>query len=96
VSASEDEANTRATAQEWLKAHGYQPTEQELGTMTRLGARVSKANIAFDDHPSALRWKGLIQTVSVESIVTWLRTLPNGCQAMGCPETQVVLPGLAP
>jgi len=94
--APEDEANTRATAQAWLKSSGYQPTELALGTMTRLGARVSKANIAFDDHPPDLRWKGRIQTVSVESIVIWLRTLPNGCQAMGCPETQVVLPPVAP
>lgn len=90
--APEDEANTRVTAQEWLKANGFQPTELDLGTMTRLGARISKANVSFDDHPSELRWKGRIQTVTVDSIVTWLRTLPNGCQAMGCPETRVELP----
>lgn len=90
--APEDEANTRVTAQEWLKANGFQPTELDLGTLTRLGARVSKANVSFDDHPSELRWKGRIQTVTVDSIVTWLRTLPNGCQAMGCPETRVELP----
>jgi hypothetical protein len=60
--------------------------------MTRLGARVTKANVAFDDHPPELRWSGKIQTVTVDSIVTWLRTLPNGCQAMGCPETRVALP----
>ncbi|WP_312512710.1 DUF2145 domain-containing protein [Massilia sp.] len=90
--APEDEANTRVTAQEWLKAHGFQPTELDLGTLTRLGARVSKANVSFDDHPSELRWKGRIQTVTVDSIVTWLRTLPNGCQAMGCPEMRVELP----
>lgn len=94
--APDDDANTRTSAQAWLKANGYRPTELELGTMTRLGARISKANIAFDDHPSDLRWKGRIQTVSVESIVTWLRTLPNGCQAMGCPELQLVLPPNAP
>jgi hypothetical protein len=90
--APEGAATTRTTAQTWLASNGYQPTELALGTMTRLGARISKANIAFDDHPSSLRWKGRIQTVSVESIVTWLRTLPNGCQAMGCPELPVVLP----
>jgi len=90
--APEDAATTRATAQAWLAANGYQPTELALGTMTRLGARISKANIAFDDHPSNLRWKGRIQTVSVESIVTWLRTRPDGCQGMGCPEQPVVLP----
>ncbi|MEM8513481.1 hypothetical protein RCH14_002811 [Massilia sp. MP_M2] len=90
--APDDEANTRTTAQAWLASNGYQPTELALGTMTRLGARISKANIAFDDHPSSLRWKGRIQTVSVESVVTWLRTRPDGCQAMGCPELPVVLP----
>lgn len=93
--APEDEANTRLSAQAWLKSHAYVPTQLELGTMTRLGARVSKANIAFDDHPSELRWSGKIQTVTVDSIVTWLRTLPNGCQAMGCPEVRVALPGAA-
>jgi len=90
--APEDEANTRVTAQAWLKANGYQPTELALGTMTRLGARISKANVSFDDHPAELRWKGRIQTATVDSVVTWLRTLPNGCQAMGCPELRVTLP----
>jgi hypothetical protein len=93
--APEDEANTRQTAQRWLKSAGYTPTELELGTLTRLGARVTKTNVSFDDHPPELRWKGHIQTVTVDSILTWLRTLPNGCQAMGCPETRVVLPGAA-
>lgn len=90
--APEDEANTRVTAQGWLKANGYRPTQLELGTLTRLGARMTKANVAFDDHPSELRWSGRIQTVTVESVVTWLRTLPNGCKAMGCQETRVALP----
>ena len=93
--APEDEANTRVSAQAWLKSHAYVPTQLELGAMTRLGARVSKANIAFDDHPPELRWSGKIQTVTVDSIVTWLRTLPNGCQAMGCPEVRVALHGAA-
>jgi hypothetical protein len=93
--APEDEANTRQTAQHWLKSAGYQPTELELGMMTRLGARVAKANVSFDDHPPELRWNGRIQTVTVDSIVTWLRTLPNGCLAMGCTETRVALPAAA-
>lgn len=93
--APEDEANTRSTAQQWLKASGYQPSELDLGSLTRLGARVSKANVSFDDHPSELRWKGRIRTVTVDSIVNWLRTLPNGCQAMGCPEMRVELPAAA-
>lgn len=90
--APEDEANTRRSAQAWLKTAGYVPTELELGTLTRLGARVSKANVSFDDHPPELRWKGHIQTVTVDSVLTWLRTLPNACLAMGCPETRIALP----
>ncbi|MGJ9420681.1 DUF2145 domain-containing protein [Massilia sp. CMS3.1] len=90
--APEDEANTRATAQAWLKASAYLPTELDLGTMTRLGARVSKVNIAFDDHPSDMRWSGRIQTVTVDSVITWLRTRPKGCRAIGCPEIRVALP----
>jgi hypothetical protein len=96
AAAPEGDANTRQTAQSWLKSNGYMPTQLELGTLTRLGARVTKANVAFDDHPPELRWKGHIQTVTVDSIVTWLRTLPNGCQAMGCPETRVSLPAAQP
>ena len=45
--APEDAAPTHATAQTWLASNGFQPTELALGTMTRLGARISKANIAL-------------------------------------------------
>lgn len=90
--APEDEADTRKSAQAWLQANGYVPTELELGTLTRLGARVTKANVAFDDHPPELRWSGHIRTATVDSVITWLRTLPGGCLATGCPETRVALP----
>ena len=93
--APDDKANTRIKAQSWLSTHGYRPTELDLGPMTRLGARMTRLNVSFDDHPAALRWNSRIQTVTVDSIVTWLRTLPDGCQAMGCPEIQVALPATA-
>lgn len=85
--APEDEANTRKSSQTWLQSNGYRPTELQLGTLTRLGARVTKANVAFDDHPGELRWAGRIQTVTVESVIAFLRTLPNGCLDKGCPVT---------
>ena len=91
--AREGEVADRAGAQAWLKTHAYVPTQVEVGGLTRFGARVIKANIAFDDHPSELRREGHIRVVTVDSIVTWLRTLPDGCQATGCPEMRVVLPG---
>lgn len=90
--APQDEANTRKSAQAWLQTAGYRPSELSIGAFTRLGARVTKANIAFDDHPSELRWSGRIQTVTVDSVIDFLRTQPNGCQAKGCASVTVRWP----
>ncbi len=65
--------NNRRDAQAWLKTQGYQPTDLHLSTMTRLGGRLTKANIAFDDHPSARRFSGHIDTVTVDSMFAWLQ-----------------------
>lgn len=62
----------RAAAQAWLRQRGYQPTALQLSTVTRLGARLSQAHIAFDDHPTAQRFAGRIETVTVDSIFAWL------------------------
>jgi hypothetical protein len=62
----------RRDAQAWLKAQGYQPTDLRLSTMTRLGGRLTQANIAFDDHPGARRFAGHIDTVTVDSMFAWL------------------------
>jgi hypothetical protein len=88
--APRDEVATRAEAQDWLRRTGYVPTQLEIGAMTRLGARISKANIAFDDHPPELRWNGKIQTVTVASIPAYLAK-QGVCGAPGCPEISVVL-----
>ncbi len=64
--------NTRRDAQAWLKAQGYQPTDLHLSAMTRLGGRMTQANIAFDDHPSARRFASHIDTVTVDSMLAWL------------------------
>ncbi len=89
--APDDEANTRRSAQAWLKAAGYVPSRLEVGAMTRLGARIAKANVAFDDHPGELRWAGKIDTVTVDSVIAFLRQLPNGCQEKGCQVHRVAL-----
>ncbi len=44
-----------------------------LGTFTRLGARMTAANVAFDDHPNEKRFSDRIETVTVDSVFTWLR-----------------------
>lgn len=70
--AMEPLATHRDQAQAWLRFKGYEPTELHLSTLTRLGARLTSANVSFDDHPAALRFTGRIQTVTVDSVFAWL------------------------
>ncbi|MEO3689934.1 DUF2145 domain-containing protein [Roseateles paludis] len=62
----------RRAAQAWLRAQGYHPTDLRINTAKRLGARLTRANIAFDDHPTARRFAGHIETVTVDSVFDWL------------------------
>jgi hypothetical protein len=64
---------TRRQAQDWLKQAGYQPTLLRLGPLERLGGRMFRANIAFDDHPNELRFSDQIYTVTVESVVDFVQ-----------------------
>lgn len=69
----------RKEAQQWLSLMGYQPTTLQVGTLTRLGGRMFKANIAFDDHPFNRRMAGQIDTVTVDSLYEFLEAQdPNG------------------
>jgi hypothetical protein len=65
--------NSRGDAQAWLQGQGYEPTDLHLSTLTRLGGRITRANIAFDDHPSARRFSSHIDTVTVDSMFAWLQ-----------------------
>lgn len=65
-------ATDRPRAQAWLHANGYQPSVLHLPALQRLGARVSSAHIAFDDHPPLQRYAGRIDTVSADSVFSWL------------------------
>ena len=66
-------ATTRERAQAWLQLHDYQPTVLHIDALTRLGGRMTRANVAFDDHPNAKRFSDHIETVTVESIFTWMQ-----------------------
>lgn len=70
--AAEPSASNRARAQAWLRLQGYEPAVLKIDTFKRLGARVSAANIAFDDHPNAQRYAGRIETVTADSVFAWL------------------------
>lgn len=63
----------RGAVQAWLRHAGYQPTTIRIPTGTRLGARIFSANIAFDDHPLGRRMAGQIDTVTVESVLAFVR-----------------------
>jgi hypothetical protein len=64
--------NSRAKAQSWLAFKGYQPSVLAIGPLTRLGGRMTKANVAFDDHPPEKRFADRIETVTVDSVFEWL------------------------
>jgi hypothetical protein len=71
---AEDPAvHTRAQAQAWLQQRAYTPTTLHVSALERLGARMTAANIAFDDHPNAKRYTDRIETVTVDSVFVWLR-----------------------
>jgi len=63
----------RQRAQAWLRFKGYEPTTLTLGPLTRLGGRISAANVAFDDHPNDKRFADRIETVTVDSVFAWLQ-----------------------
>lgn len=71
--ALEPTVQSRQQAQAWLQFKGYQPTTLRLGTFTRLGARMTQANVAFDDHPNEKRFSDRIETVTVDSVFQWLQ-----------------------
>lgn len=73
ASASELASGDRKGAQWWLKMEGFRPLTIHVPASTRLGARLFSANIAFDDHPFGRRAAGQIDTVTVESIMRFVR-----------------------
>jgi len=72
LSPQADAALTRAQAQAWLQASGYQPGVLKIGPLTRLGGRITAANVAFDDHPGDKRFSDRIETVTADSVFAWL------------------------
>lgn len=85
VEAKDARIDTREQAQAWLKLAGYQPSEMHIGAFKRLGGRMFKANVAFDDHPSELRYSDRIQTVTVDSIIEFLSRRNEGWQIVAIP-----------
>ena len=71
--APEGDVATRSEAQRWLKTSGFEPTMLKISAMTRLGGRMFKANVAFNDHPDEYRYSDRIYVVTVNSMFDFLR-----------------------
>jgi hypothetical protein len=72
---SEGQAPTvsdRLQAQAWLRQQGYEPSTLTISALKRLGARMTRANVSFDDHPNAKRFSDHIETVTVDSVFAWM------------------------
>ena len=67
------QVETRSEAQAWLRASGYRPPTIEIPAAVRLGARMFRANVAFDDHPFERRMAGQIDTVSTDAVLHMVR-----------------------
>ena len=74
ASADAGRVETRAEAQQWLGQAGFHPQPVEIGALTRLGGRMFRANVAFDDHPMGQRMQGHITTVTVDGIERFMRS----------------------
>lgn len=64
---------SRAEAQQWLRDADYRPAAVQVDAVSRLGARIFRANVAFDDHPTMLRLRGSFATVTVDGIEQFVR-----------------------
>ena len=82
--AAEPGVQRRDQAQAWLRLKDYQPAVLRIGALTRLGGRMTAANVAFDDHPGSQRFADRIETVTADSVVQWM---PRGLPGSGALQT---------
>jgi hypothetical protein len=73
-----DVKSARQCAQAWLQSKSYEPTTLKIGALTRLGGRITAANVAFDDHPNEKRFSDRIETATVDSVFTWMQRASLG------------------
>lgn len=65
---------TRENAQAWLREHHYTPTTLPIALPTQWAGPLLKDSIRFDDQPLAQRREARVQTVTVNSVVDFVRS----------------------
>ena len=78
IAASMTGLSHRSDAQTVLRGLHYEPALLDIGAATRLGAHLTRANVAFDDQPWGERLAGRIRTVTAESVFAWLQQTQMG------------------
>jgi len=78
ASAPQGTVETRSEGQQWLNHVGFRPVGVDVGLGARVGARLFRANVAFDDHPTGQRLRGHFDTVTVDGIEQFIRTHDRG------------------
>jgi hypothetical protein len=68
----------RAEAQAWLRSAGFHPATIHLTALERLGGELTRANVAFDDHPLDRRMAGQIDVVTAESVLEFVERVDPG------------------
>ncbi len=76
------QVETRGEAQAWMRSLRFQPLTVEVPAATRLGGRMFRANVAFDDHPFDRRMAGQIDTVTTDSVVRFVRLTDPDAKTM--------------
>lgn len=82
ASAAPGKVKTRAEAQKWLGEAGFHPAGIDIGLGSRVGARLFRANVAFDDHPAGPRIRGHFDTVTVDEIEKFVRSYDRGARVI--------------
>ncbi|GGY46934.1 DUF2145 domain-containing protein [Pseudoduganella sp. SL102] len=75
ASAPAGQVETREEAQAWLKQTGFAPITVYVPSVKRLGGRMFRANVAFDDHPFGRRMAGQIDTITTDAIVRYVQAV---------------------
>ena len=70
--------NDRTSAQNWLKAQGFEPGSIRIPNLRRSGARLFSANVSFADHTQEEYEKQQYLVVTVDAIIRFLTVQDKG------------------
>lgn len=65
--------SSRVAVQHDLLRTGYKPSVIPVGAFSRMGASLASSPVAFDDHPESERRRNRFSTVTVDSVINYLK-----------------------